>query len=185
MNFCLRQAGEINYCLRQYELLSRKRLNMNYRLRRYELFAKGECRMHNAELSATAGRGERDFPATSIVASFPQSQWSQLHTVEVAPFRLTSPLTEFQPLAALRGSPWSALAACFGKDSRAHRGRNSRLAHRARQDSASFRLRRQRTALTFSSLPTRPPAALVRMTPGGDGDPLLACFDSKWREMIS
>ena len=108
----------MNYCLRQYELLSRKRLNMNYRLRRYELFAKGECRMHNAELSATAGRGERDFPATSIVASFPQSQWSQLHTVEVAPFRLTSPLTEFQPLAALRGSPWSALAACFGKGER-------------------------------------------------------------------
>ena len=33
----------MNYCLRQYELLSRKRLNMNYRLRRYELFAKGEC----------------------------------------------------------------------------------------------------------------------------------------------
>ena len=57
----------MNYCLRQYELLSRKRLNMNYRLRRYELFACGECSviatamtnaeciMHNAELSAAAG----------------------------------------------------------------------------------------------------------------------------------
>ena len=33
----------MNYCLRQYELLSRKRLNMNYRLRRYELFTCGEC----------------------------------------------------------------------------------------------------------------------------------------------
>ena len=102
--------------------------------------------------------GLGDFSATSIVASFPQSQWSQLHTVEFAPFRLTSPLTEFQPLAALRGSPWSALTARFSKDSRAHRGRNSRLAHRARQDSASFRLRRQRTALTFSSLPTQNPS---------------------------
>ena len=29
-------------------------------------------------------------------------------------------------------------ALSFGKDSRAHRGRNSRLAHRARQDSTSF-----------------------------------------------
>ena len=33
----------MNYCLWQYELLSRKRLNMNYRLRRYELFTCGEC----------------------------------------------------------------------------------------------------------------------------------------------
>ena len=60
--------------------------------------------------------------------------------MELTPFRLTLPLTEFQPLAALRGSPWSALTARFGKDSRAHRGRNSRLAHRARQDSGSLPL---------------------------------------------
>ena len=45
--------------------------------------------------------------------AFPQSQRSQLHTVELAPFRLTSPLTEFQPLAALRGSPWSASHCLF------------------------------------------------------------------------
>ena len=98
--------------------------------------------------------GLGDFPATSIVAALPQSQWSQLHTVEFAPFRLTSPLTKFLPLAVIRGSPLGAGCALpFGKDSRAHRGRNSRLAHRARQDSASFQLRRQPTGLTFGSLP--------------------------------
>ena len=51
-------------------------------------------------------------------------------------------------------APWSGALARFGKESRAHRGRNSRLAHRARQDSlASFRLRRQPIGLTFGSLP--------------------------------
>ena len=39
----------------------------------------------------------------------PQPQRSRLSTGELAPFRLTSPLTEFQPLAALRGSPFGRI----------------------------------------------------------------------------
>ena len=55
----------------------------------------------------------------------PQSQWSQLPTGELALFRLTSPLMRFPPLAVIRGSPWSARIACFGKETHTHRGRNS------------------------------------------------------------
>ena len=40
-----------------------------------------------------------------------------------------------QPQSAQRALLALQPAACFGKESRAHRGRNSRLAHRARQDS--------------------------------------------------
>ena len=110
--------------------------------------------MQNCTVPGNGGRGEEEVPPHSQWSFFPQSQWSQLHTVEFAPFRLTSPLTKFLPLAVIRGSPLGAGCALpFGKDSRAHRGRNSRLAHRARQDSASFRLRRQPTGLTFGSLP--------------------------------
>ena len=63
-----------------------------------------------------------------------------------------------------RFAPWSGRIARFGKDSRTHRGRNSRLAHRARQDSASFRLRRQPTGLTFNSLSAPSIGATVSQT---------------------
>ena len=118
--------------------------------------------MQNCTVPGNGGRGEEEVPPHSQWSFFPQSQWSQLHTVEFAPFRLTLPLTKFLPLAVIRGSPLGAGCALpFGKDSRAHRGRNSRLAHRARQDSASFRLSRQPTGLTFGSLPATSIVALL------------------------
>ncbi len=59
--------------------------------------------------SIPSGGGGRS-PQSAMPAR-PHPQWSLLHTVETTPFRMTSPLTKFPPLAVVRGSPPSSRGA--------------------------------------------------------------------------